>query len=58
MARVSRAARTVHRVLSYVVFAQLTVWILGGFVIPEEFFRPKRPFWTGNTVQNIALEAM
>ena len=37
MARVSRAARTVHRVLSYVVFAQLTVWILGGLtfaVIP------------------------
>jgi hypothetical protein len=25
-----RTARSVHRVLSYVVFAQLTIWILGG----------------------------
>lgn len=30
MADVSRTARTVHRILSYVVAAQLTVWILGG----------------------------
>ena len=30
MAGLMRTARTVHRVLSYVVFAQLVVWILGG----------------------------
>ena len=30
MARLMRTARSVHRVLSYVVFAQLTIWILGG----------------------------
>lgn len=31
-AKVMRTARTVHRVLSYIVFAQVTLWILGGLV--------------------------
>jgi hypothetical protein len=30
MARLMRTARSVHRVLSYIVFAQVTIWIVGG----------------------------
>lgn len=30
MTTIIRTARTVHRVLSYVLFAQLTIWIVGG----------------------------
>lgn len=39
MATVTRTARKVHRFLSYLIFAQLTLWILGGLtfaVVPFE----------------------